>query len=573
MRRVHRRELSPFVVGLIAIVVVIIVAYAAFVKEVPWGGGFVVKAVFTDAKSIRPSSPVRVAGVNVGEVTSVERYKDTEVSLVTMELKDEGLPVFKDAQMQIRPRLFLEGNWFVDLSPGSPGAGEVGEGDTIPISQTATSVQINEVLSALQYDTRTALQLAVQNLGTGLSDLPGPPSDPQQNPEDAGQTGAQALNETLDYSADALKGVALVNEALLGEGPNDLTRLVANLNSVLRTLRSRQTALQNLITNFNTTLRATADSSAALSDTIAELPPTLNVLNETLDSLNAAFPPTRAFALELTPSVRQLGPTIDVAFPWIRQSRALFTPAELRGLAQELRPTIRSTARVADEGLKLFPEINDLSRCLDRVVLPTGDIQVIDPPHSVGVENYKEFWYSMVGLAGEGQSFDGNGSYVRFNPGGGNVAVGTGSVVGHAGERLFGSAVTPPIGARPKRAPRTPPFNTSKPCYTQPIPNLNGPAAVLAPGENVLGPIQPVSAADSKDGKDKGGKDDAKSNGGDDKPSTTPDSGDGTSTTPNGGGDADAQAGNGGGKKESGSSLADDIASSLSPYPNAGGSK
>src|SRR3712207_8711478 len=43
-----------------------------------------------------------------------------------------------------------------------------------------------------------------------------------------------------------------------------------------------------------------------------------------------------------------------------------------------------------------------------------------------GVENYKEFWYTMVGLAGESQNFDGNGQYVRFQPGGGTQTLSSG---------------------------------------------------------------------------------------------------------------------------------------------------
>ena len=44
----------------------------AFTKELPWGDAYEVRAVFGSAQSVRPSSPVRIAGVNVGKVTSVE---------------------------------------------------------------------------------------------------------------------------------------------------------------------------------------------------------------------------------------------------------------------------------------------------------------------------------------------------------------------------------------------------------------------------------------------------------------------------------------------------------------------
>ena len=68
---------------------------------------------------------MRISGVDVGEVTEVEHLKDQngegeDAAVVTMEIEDSALPIREDATMQLRPRLFLEGNLFVELSPGSP---------------------------------------------------------------------------------------------------------------------------------------------------------------------------------------------------------------------------------------------------------------------------------------------------------------------------------------------------------------------------------------------------------------------------------------------------------------------
>jgi phospholipid/cholesterol/gamma-HCH transport system substrate-binding protein len=82
----------------------------------------------------------------------------------------------------------------------------------------------------------------------------------------------------------------------------------------------------------------------------------------------------------------------------------------------------------------------------------------------------------MVGLAGEGQNFDGNGSYVRFQTGGGSqsVSLGTGSA-GAAPQ--FGDLPTPPLGNRPAYPGKLPPYVNDQPCYRQKLPDLNGPAA------------------------------------------------------------------------------------------------
>ena len=121
------RRLSNFQIGLIAIVLTVFGFYLAFTKSLPFtGDGYQVKAVFQDAQNIRAKSPVRIAGVDVGEVTEVEHLTDEngdglDAAVVTMEIKDEARPIREDATMQLRPRLFLEGNLFVDVQPGTPG--------------------------------------------------------------------------------------------------------------------------------------------------------------------------------------------------------------------------------------------------------------------------------------------------------------------------------------------------------------------------------------------------------------------------------------------------------------------
>ena len=80
---------------------------------------------------------------------------------------------------------------------------------------------------------------------------------------------------------------------------------------------------------------------------------------------------------------------------------------------------------MTDSAIDLLPQTNLASRCARDVLLPTGDV-VIQDEFTTGVENYKEFFYTLVGLAGEGQNFDGNGMYVRFQTGGGTHTVSLG---------------------------------------------------------------------------------------------------------------------------------------------------
>jgi phospholipid/cholesterol/gamma-HCH transport system substrate-binding protein len=101
---------------------------------------------------------------------------------------------------------------------------------------------------------------------------------------------------------------------------------------------------------------------------------------------------------------------------------------------------------------------------------------VIEDEFTTGVENYKEFFYTLVGLSGEGQNFDGNGMYVRFQTGGGAESLSLGSASANTGE-LFGNAVAVPLGNRPFYPGKRSPYKPNATCYKQRRPNLNGPAA------------------------------------------------------------------------------------------------
>ena len=86
-----------------------------------------------------------------------------------MELNEDALPLHEDATFKLRPRLFLEGNYFVDLKPGSPNARRESTTDhTFPVNQTSYSVQLDQVLTTLQADVRTDLQTFLDQFGNAL---------------------------------------------------------------------------------------------------------------------------------------------------------------------------------------------------------------------------------------------------------------------------------------------------------------------------------------------------------------------------------------------------------------------
>src|SRR3954453_4900638 len=146
-------RVSAFRAGLIFLVLVTMTLYVVFGGHLPWQHPFELKAAVQNATELTSRSPGRVAGVNVGQVLKVDRGPGT-TAIVTMKIDKGGLPIHRDATLKIRPRIFLEGNFFVDLHPGTPSSPDVHSGDTIPLAQTAVAVQFDQVLTTLQSSSR-----------------------------------------------------------------------------------------------------------------------------------------------------------------------------------------------------------------------------------------------------------------------------------------------------------------------------------------------------------------------------------------------------------------------------------
>ena len=477
--RKDRTGANPVTVGLVVLAVIAVGVFFGFTKHIPFTHGFQIKAVVANANSIRKNSPVRIAGVNVGKVKDIARDPDSNASILTMEIDDKGLPIHKDATLKIRPRIFLEGNFFVDLSPGTPGSPTISDGDTIPITQTSEPVQLDQVLTALQGNTRADLQDLLKNYGQALTYQPTAADDVGQDPDVQGLSGAQALNKAARYATPSFRDTSIVNQAFLGTQPHDLSGVVQGVGKVAKALDTDESALQDLVTNFNRAMAIFAGESSNLQRTIHLLPGVVHNANRALTDLNAAFPATRAFAREILPGVHETPATIAAAFPWIAQAMPLLSHKELGGLVQDLSPATADLAKVSDATIKLLPQADLVAKCSTSVLLPTGDIKIQDSASlTTGRENYKEFWYTMVGLASEGQNFDGNGPYVRFQPGGGDQTVSSGPTGGAVGNQsgpaqLFNPAAQP-LGTLPRYPALRPPYVDNVPCYKNPLPDLNG---------------------------------------------------------------------------------------------------
>lgn len=472
------RRVSNAMLGVIFAVVVAVASYLAFTKDLPWGGGTEYRVVFDSAQNLRVDSPVRIAGVEVGTVTSVEPLAPSAeeeddaaggeagteaveggAALVTLELDDSGTPLKEDATFRLRPRLFLEGNLFVEVSPGSPGSPAADpSGTPFPPDQTSNSVQLDQILTGvLQKDSRRDLQVFLDQFGRALID----------------EDGAESFRTIYKTSPGSFRATSQVSEATLGQNPHDLSGLIENLGKVIRGLGRNEVALQETITNLRIVTGSFAAEDAALEEAIIELPRVLEAADPALAALNSAFPPLRAFSREALPGVRSTPATLDAATPLLEQVRLLARPSELRGLAEDLVPAVPQLAKLSKRTPDFLEQVRPLANCFNQVIIPWSLDEVEGPAHypfpAVG-RVFEETAYGLAGIAGESRSGDANGQYIRVAAGGGTNTVTT---VGELGKTLAGVTQFPLLGAvpGPGSSARTP-FRPEEPCENQEPPDL-----------------------------------------------------------------------------------------------------
>ncbi len=435
--------------GILALVLIGTFTYFGFTKTNPFSDPYVLKAAVVDARNLQARSVVRMAGVDVGKVTKIEPVPGSApAALVTMELSDDALPLREDARLKVRPRIFLEGNYFVDLRPGSPSAAELEDGDTLPRSQTAASVSTSEVLAVLQSDVRNDLRTLLFELGTEGLIRGG---------------GAAGFNRAVPYFLPAYRRSALANDALLGENPTrDQRRLLRGQQRTLAALASNPARLSELVTDLNVTVGALARQDAALEASVPALRDTLRTGLPALASLNEALPPLRAFAREAIPGVRSTTPTLTLAIPWIAQQRGLMQESELKGLARDLRGATPSLVRLNRSQVKFLGQARALASCTNTVLTPWSRSPIPSAePGNTGQEVRRQTFRGFVGLAGESRNTDANTPYFHIQ------TVKPTNLDAANGGRI--EPLSPPNPNVP------PPHRPDVPCETQEAPNLDAP--------------------------------------------------------------------------------------------------
>ena len=298
-----------------------------------------ITAYFPEATQLAAESDVRIGGVSVGKVKTIElapeedRVQGQDTTEATIQIEPEFAPISTDAQAILRQKTLL-GETYVELTsgtkPGEPvslgssGGGSssetedvkaVPEGGTLGLGQTQDATQIDEIFNALDTRTRKAFQnwqasaaVAINGRSVDLNDSFG------------------NLGPFLGDATNVLRVLRSQKTALQG--------LIRDTGTVFNALSERNQELAGAITNSNQTFGALADEQKALAETFRILPVFQHESRLTLERLDSFQANTRPLIQKLLPVANDISPTL-------RSIRQL--SPHLESLFKKLRPLIKAS--------------------------------------------------------------------------------------------------------------------------------------------------------------------------------------------------------------------------------------
>jgi phospholipid/cholesterol/gamma-HCH transport system substrate-binding protein len=372
--RKHARDFA-FIVGLVLLALVVggyILSQQRFTlpRGVPFfGSDFVTyKAELQSAQSVTPGQgqTVQVAGVDIGEIRKVDLVGGRAV--VTMKIRRKFTPIYKDATALLRPKTGLN-DMVLQLSPGSKSSGVAPAGYTIPVSQTLPNVNFDEVLSALDSDTRTYLQLLVGGAANGLN----------------GQ--GERLAGTLKRFEPTDRELARLNGALARRHAN-IRRTIHNFRLLAQALGDKDDQLATLVDASNRTFRAFANQDARIREALRLLPGTLSATDTALAKADALGDGLRRTLGSLRPAARALGPTLRDVRPFFTDTTAVIEN-QLRPFSRDVLPTVQDLRPAARDLAVATPRLTSSLRVANTVLNELA----YNPP---GSEEGFLFWASWA---------------------------------------------------------------------------------------------------------------------------------------------------------------------------------
>lgn len=298
---------------------------------------FEVKVPFNEATQLAEQSDVRISGVNVGKVRSIELAPNGRQALATVDIEDKYAPIPESTRAILRTKTLL-GETYIELTPGSGDGPEMKDGGTLPEANVAESVQLDEIFRTFDPETRAAFQSWMQEAAVAINGQ--------------GQSLSYALGQFEPTFTELDKLFRVLDTQRLAVG-----QLFGNGAKTFTALRGRNGEVADLIQSSNAVFQTTARRDQDIEALFRAFPTFLDESKLTVSRLQEFSDNTTPLMRQLVPAAEELSPTL-VAF-------ANLAP-EAKGFFEGLGPVIERAPKGFAAGRKLFrDEFPPLLRAAD----------------------------------------------------------------------------------------------------------------------------------------------------------------------------------------------------------------
>lgn len=351
------------------------------------GGDYKIRAIFDSASFLVPGEDVKISGVKVGAIESLDVTRDNKAAIV-LRIDDPAFRDFKqDAFCTIRLQSLI-GEKFVACQPTqaksansdpAPSLRRIERGDgkgqyLLPVSNTSAPVDLDMLNNVMRLPERQRFAIIINELGVGLAG----------NGEELKRVIRRA-NPTL-YQLDRVLAILASQNRVLAD-------LARDSDAALAPAARESRSISEFIDKAGATAAATAARGDDLEQNFAKFPAFLQQLRPTMNRLGefaAAGTPVMADLRAAAPSINtvfeQLGPFSTAAIPTFRTlgdladtGREALPAAEpiirdIRGFADEAKPF----ADVLSRGVVSLRDEHGIERLLDVILFTLGTTNGFD---------------------------------------------------------------------------------------------------------------------------------------------------------------------------------------------------
>ena len=323
---------------------------------------YTVKADFATAAAVESGQgqAVTIAGVQVGQVGGVALHDGKAV--VTMNIYKRNAPIYRNATVLLRPRTPLK-DMYLELDPGTRSAGSLPAGATLSAANTNPDVDLSEILSSLDSDSRNYLALLLAG-GAGLFRGPGAAANPT--------SAAPSRQSVADLQATFKRFAPLDRDtrtfaSLLAQRQGNLRRSIHNLNLVAGSLGGVDSELASLIDASDTNFQAIAANDTELQDTLSRFPGTLHQTRQTLGTVKTFASASSSTLTKLQPFARNLAPALKATRPLLHDTTPVIAN-QLRPFSVAVQPLARTLAPAALQLKSAAPKLASSVGVLNSLV-------------------------------------------------------------------------------------------------------------------------------------------------------------------------------------------------------------